>query len=57
MSSCEVTYPGGRVEHFNPEASNAWIDRLLTVSLCHLAKFTASEPLEICAADSNSAVD
>jgi uncharacterized protein with von Willebrand factor type A (vWA) domain len=29
MSPYEITYPGGSVEHFNPEAGNVWISRLL----------------------------
>ncbi len=30
MSPYEVTYPGGSVEHFNPEAGDVWMQRLLT---------------------------
>ena len=30
MSPYEVTYPGGSVEHFNPEAGDVWMNRLLT---------------------------
>lgn len=30
MSPYEVTYPGGSVEHFNPEAGDVWMHRLLT---------------------------
>jgi uncharacterized protein with von Willebrand factor type A (vWA) domain len=30
MSPYEVTYPGGSVEHFNPEAGDVWMRRLLT---------------------------
>ena len=29
MSPYEVTYPGGSVEHFNPEAGAVWLERLL----------------------------
>ncbi|HRW67282.1 MAG TPA: VWA domain-containing protein [Candidatus Competibacter sp.] len=29
MSPYEVTYPGGSVEHFNPEAGDVWMSRLL----------------------------
>jgi uncharacterized protein with von Willebrand factor type A (vWA) domain len=29
MSPYEITYPGGSVEHFNPEAGDVWISRLL----------------------------
>jgi uncharacterized protein with von Willebrand factor type A (vWA) domain len=29
MSPYEVTYPGGSVEHFNPEAGDVWMRRLL----------------------------
>ncbi|MER2527849.1 MAG: VWA domain-containing protein [Candidatus Competibacter denitrificans] len=29
MSPYEITYPGGSVEHFNPEAGEVWLDRLL----------------------------
>ncbi|MER2581594.1 MAG: VWA domain-containing protein, partial [Candidatus Competibacter sp.] len=30
MSPYEVSYPGGSVEHFNPEAGDVWLNRLLT---------------------------
>ncbi|MCP5158322.1 MAG: VWA domain-containing protein [Gammaproteobacteria bacterium] len=30
MSPYEITYPGGSVEHFNPEAGDVWMGRLLT---------------------------
>ena len=30
MSPYEVTYPGGSVEHFNPEAGDVWMTRLLS---------------------------
>jgi len=30
MSPYEITYPGGSVEHFNPEAGDVWLNRLLT---------------------------
>ncbi len=30
MSPYEITYPGGSVEHFNPEAGDVWLSRLLT---------------------------
>ena len=30
MSPYEITYPGGSVEHFNPEAGDVWLGRLLT---------------------------
>jgi uncharacterized protein with von Willebrand factor type A (vWA) domain len=30
MSPYEITYPGGSVEHFNPEAGDVWMHRLLT---------------------------
>ncbi len=29
MSPYEITYPGGSVEHFNPEAADVWMSRLL----------------------------
>ncbi|HPF58172.1 MAG TPA: VWA domain-containing protein [Candidatus Competibacteraceae bacterium] len=29
MSPYEITYPGGSVEHFNPEAADVWMGRLL----------------------------
>ena len=29
MSPYEITYPGGSVEHFNPEAGDVWMSRLL----------------------------
>ena len=29
MSPYEITYPGGSVEHFNPEAGEVWLSRLL----------------------------
>ena len=29
MSPYEITYPGGSVEHFNPEAGDVWLNRLL----------------------------
>ncbi len=29
MSPYEITYPGGSVEHFNPEAGDVWMHRLL----------------------------
>ncbi len=29
MSPYEVSYPGGSVEHFNPEAGDVWMNRLL----------------------------
>ena len=29
MSPYEITYPGGSVEHFNPEAGDIWMNRLL----------------------------
>jgi hypothetical protein len=29
MSPYEITYPGGSVEHFNPEAGDVWMQRLL----------------------------
>jgi len=31
MSPYEITYPGGSVEHFNPEAGDVWLNRLLDV--------------------------
>jgi uncharacterized protein with von Willebrand factor type A (vWA) domain len=31
MSPYEITYPGGSVEHFNPEAGNVWLNRLLDI--------------------------
>jgi hypothetical protein len=30
MSPYEITYPGGSVEHFNPEAGDVWMHRLLS---------------------------
>ena len=30
MSPYEITYPGGSIEHFNPEAGDVWLNRLLT---------------------------
>ena len=30
MRPYEVSYPGGSVEHFNPEAGDVWLNRLLT---------------------------
>ena len=30
MSPYEVSYPGGSVEHFTPEAGDVWLNRLLT---------------------------
>ncbi|MFZ1327132.1 MAG: VWA domain-containing protein [Candidatus Contendobacter sp.] len=30
MSPYEISYPGGSVEHFNPEAGDVWMSRLLT---------------------------
>jgi hypothetical protein len=30
MSPYEMTYPGGSIEHFNPEAGDVWLNRLLT---------------------------
>ena len=29
MSPYEISYPGGSVEHFNPEAGDVWLNRLL----------------------------
>jgi hypothetical protein len=29
MSPYEISYPGGSVEHFNPEAGDVWLHRLL----------------------------
>ena len=31
MSPYEITYPGGSVEHFNPEAGDVWLNRLLDI--------------------------
>ncbi len=30
MSPYEISYPGGSVEHFNPEAGDVWLNRLLS---------------------------
>jgi hypothetical protein len=29
MGPYEITYPGGSVEHFNPESGEVWLKRLL----------------------------
>lgn len=56
MSPYEISYPGGSVEHFNPEAGDVWLNRLLAAfSPRHLAQPAASQPLELYPLDPDGA--